>query len=177
MAHMTTPRSPGNTPIPDSARFARPTLAQYAEMILNQAGLNTLGLKSLIFRDDPGRPVGVSLRMGGGGYDYRDSSDKRQNLTCAGWLLFERHPAPEGYYLRARLFETFAGASAEFATRLVLQQAGNVTIRELERDPNSHHRGRNMYLAFEGIGPLGMCSMLVGPAATALDTATRLFWR
>lgn len=177
MPEITNGRSTGAQPLSETARFARPTLAQYAELILNQVGINNLGLKSLIFRDDPGRPVGVSLRATGGGYDYTDCGEKRQNLTSAGWLLFERHPAPETHYLRARLFETFAGASAEFATRLLLQQAGDVTIRELERDPNSHHRGRNMYLAFEGIGPLGMCSMLVGPAPTALDTATRLFWR
>lgn len=167
----------GSSHSEDVPRFSRPTLEQYAETILAEAGISNLALKNLIFRQDPGTPVGVVLRGTGGGYEFSLSDYPHANVASSGWLLFEKLPGSGADYLRARVFDTFAGACAEFATKLVIQCAGNVTIRELARDPNSTHRGRNLYIAFEGMGQGGMCSMLLAPASTGLDIATRLFWR
>lgn len=161
----------------EAPRFSRPTLEQYAETILAEAGITGLAMKNLIFRQDPGIHLDVVLRGTGGGYDFFDKGSRYENITRAGWLVFEKLPGSGADYLRARVFDTFAGACTEFATKLIMQSAGNVTIRELAKDLNSSHRGRNLYVAFEGMGQGGMCSMLLAPASTALDTATRLFLR
>lgn len=160
-----------NTADSELSRFARPSLSQYATLICEQAGLRDLSQVYRAFCGDPGQEFGVRMRTHGSGYEFERGSDLDDTLR-AGWVVFEKLP---GDALRARVFKTVEGASAEFSAKLSLQTSGAVTMREFEAKPDSH-RGRFLQVAFEGTGVAGECSMLMAPISTALDTATRLFY-
>ena len=127
---------------------------------------------NLAFRGDPGVDVPVHVRGSGAGYAFAEPEALHNDQLRGAWLVFEKLP---GDALRARAFKTIEGASAEFSTKLVLQQRGDVTIREFQTQAEDH-RGRNMQISFEGEGVHGKLGMLMAPISVALDQATRLFW-
>ena len=156
---------------PELSPFARPSLSQYATLVCQQAGLFDLSEVYRAFRGDPGQDIAVRARSHGSGYEF-EREPSRDDTLRGGWVVFEKLP---GDALRARVFRTLEGASAEFSAKLSLQASGDVTMREFETKPDSH-RGRFLHVAFEGQGAAGECCMLMAPIATALDTATRLFY-
>jgi hypothetical protein len=158
------------TPVADT-RFARPTLLQYSTMILEQAGIESLAKLSHAFLGDPGRDVPISQRQAGGGYEFTQHGTLQNERFRGAWLVFEKHSDDT---IRARAFQTLEGASAEFSTRLVLHDKGDVSMRELSGQPEQH-RGRNIQITFEGSDPGGVSAMVLAPIGVALDTASRLF--
>ena len=160
-----------HAPSVEDSRFARPTLPQYSTLILEQAGIESLAKLSYAFLGDPGRDVPISQREAGGGYEFTEHNTLQNEHFRGAWLVFEKHSDDT---IRARAFQTLEGASAEFSTRLVLHDKGDVSMRELSGQPEQH-RGRNIQITFEGSDPGGVSAMVLAPIGVALDTASRLF--
>lgn len=98
------------------------SLAACAYEIMNKAGLCSLQDTSAAVRADPGIAVAVSL----------DSKSNELQVTdvppdTRGWVVVEQFGdagQPRGW-----LFNSEAGAAAFFGTKLMLQNAGVVTVR------------------------------------------------
>jgi len=170
---ITETRPEGHAAHVEDSRFARPTLRQYSSMILEQAGIESLPKLSYAFLGDPGRDVAVSQRHNAGGFEFSDRDILHDERFRGAWLVFEKHADDT---IRARAFRTLEGASAEFSTRLALHEKGDVSMRELNAQPEQH-RGRNIQIIFEGTDAGGASAMVLAPIGVALDAASRLFSR
>jgi hypothetical protein len=79
-----------------------------------------------------------------------------------GWFLFERMPGDGQDYLRARVFNSFEGAAAEFAVKLRLHPEGDVKITESLSSPGAWQ------LSFSGEGR----QMVMAPMDAGLEAAS-----
>lgn len=170
---ITEDRLPENGPSVSDSRFARPSLRRYSTLILEQAGIDGLCALSYAFLGDPGREVSVCCRETGTGYQFTEPRAVSDECMGSGWLLFEKRSDET---IRARVFRTLAGASAEFSVRLGFHDRGDVSMRELA-EVSDGHRGRQLQVTFEGADARGTSAMVLAPLGVALDTASRLFSR
>ena len=132
-------------------------------MLLEQAGITNLETLNSAFIGDPGFDVGVRQRGFGRGLEFEDKGVTDQAIEKRSWFLFERMPGEAGQdYLRARIFNSFRGAAAEFAVKLRLHPCGDVRITESIASPGTWQ------LSFYGEGrQMVMAPMEVGLAAAA----------
>lgn len=166
-------RPPGQGPTVLDSRFARPTLRHYSRLILERAGIASLPALSYTFLGDPGRDISIHQRQPGSGYEFTEPHLLLDDRLRGAWLVFERRSDDS---IRARVFRTFEGASAEFSTRLGLHDKGDVTMRELS-GASGEQRERQLQITFEGVDATGASAMVLAPVSVALHTASRLFSR
>lgn len=125
-------------------------------MLLQQAGITDLESLNAVFIRDPGFDVGVRERAFGRGIEFEDGSTHTAARPKGSWFLFERMAGDGADYLRARVFNSFEGAAAEFAVKLRLHPEGDVKITESLSSPGAWQlsfsgAGRHMVMApFDG---------------------------
>ncbi|MEY4668775.1 MAG: hypothetical protein RL518_1474 [Pseudomonadota bacterium] len=134
----------------------------YAMMLLEQAGITNLESLNSVFLGDPGFEVGVRERAFGRGLEFEDVGVSASGRQRGTWFLFERMPGDGADYLRARVFNTFEGAAAEFAVKLRLHPDGDVKITESLSSPGAWQ------LSFSGEGR----QMVMAPLDTSRETGT-----
>ncbi len=130
-------------------------------MILQQAGITNLETLNTVFIGDPGFDVGVRERSFGRGLEF-EKTDTPNGGVGKGWFLFERMPGDGQDYLRARVFNSFEGAAAEFAVKLRLHPEGDVKITESLSSPGAWQ------LSFSGEGR----QMVMAPMDAGLEAAS-----
>jgi hypothetical protein len=135
----------------EELRFAERSPKEYAMMLLQQAGITNLEALNSVFIGDPGFDVGVRERAFGRGVEF-EASSTTNTAERKGWFLFERMPGDGQDYLRARVFNSFEGAAAEFAVKLRLHPDGDVKITESLSSPGAWQlsfsgQGRQMVMA------------------------------
>jgi hypothetical protein len=137
----------------------------YAMMLLEQAGITNLESLNSVFLGDPGSELGVRERAFGRGIEFEAHKPESPFKGKGGWFLFERMPGDGSDYLRARVFNSFEGAAAEFAVKLRLHPEGDVKITESLSTPGAWQ------LSFSGAGR----QMVMAPFDGGLEvvTATR----
>ena len=141
--------------------FAERPPKEYAMMLLQQAGITNLETLNNVFIGDPGFDVGVRERAFGRGIEFERTGSGGESQK-KGWFLFERMPGDGHDYLRARVFNSFEGAAAEFAVKLRLHPDGDVKITESLSSPGAWQ------LSFSGDGrQMVMAPMESGFQATA----------
>lgn len=142
----------GISPKPsEELRFAERSPKEYAMMLLQQAGITNLEALNSVFIGDPGFDVGVRERAFGRGVEF-EANSTTNTAERKGWFLFERMPGDGQDYLRARVFNSFEGAAAEFAVKLRLHPDGDVKITESLSSPGAWQlsfsaQGRQMVMA------------------------------
>lgn len=147
-----------------SLHFNARTPDYYAGLLLEQAGLNSLGSVRRAFIGDPGREVVVSERVLGRGFEFVNRAARLETERPGNWFLFERLPSEEGDALRAKVFGSFEGAAAEFALKLKMHVSGKMVISDVPSSPGTSQ------LAFVGEGR----SMVLAPAEVALTAAASI---
>jgi hypothetical protein len=135
----------------EELKFAERSPKEYAMMLLQQAGITNLETLNSVFIGDPGFDVGVRERAFGRGIEFEDTSGGVK-VERKGWFLFERMPGDGHDYLRARVFNSFEGAAAEFAVKLRLHPQGDVKMTESLSSPGAWQlsfsgQGRQMVMA------------------------------
>ena len=143
--------------------FTQRSPKEYATMLLEQAGITNLETLNRAFIGDPGCEVGVRFRTFGRGIEFDDATVTARAVENNSWFLFERMPGEKGEdYLRARVFNSFVGAAAEFAVKLRLHPTGDVKITESLSSPGAWQ------LSFNGNGrQMVMAPMEIGLAAAS----------
>jgi len=106
-------------------------------MLLEQAGITNLESLNTVFIGDPGFDVGVRERAFGRGIEFEQKGAATSASPKGSWFLFERMPGDGSDYLRARVFNSFEGAAAEFAVKLRLHPEGDVKITESLSSPGA----------------------------------------
>jgi hypothetical protein len=149
----------------DDLVFSHRSPKEYAMMLLEQAGITNLESLNTVFIGDPGFDVGVRERSFGRGIEFEEKGGQSTSRPSGSWFLFERLPGDGSDYLRARVFNSFEGAAAEFAVKLRLHPEGDVKITESLSTPGAWQ------LSFSGGGR----QMVMAPfeAGLAAATATR----
>jgi hypothetical protein len=145
--------------------FSKRSLDDYSSMLLETAGITDLKGLNLVFTRDPGLEVEVVERRFGRGVDFKDPSFMTDERYKGGWMLFERTPLAEGEGVRARLFNSFEGAAAEFSIKLRLQREGDVALCEVASRPGA------VQLSFQGGGR----TMIMAPVEAAHASVTKTF--
>jgi|GEM_PF-6312155 len=115
---------------------------QYGRKLLEQAGLTSLEAVKNAFVADPGTAVKVTE-----GADGLSIDDDRP-----GWIVVDSCAGDH----RGSHFQTFAGAVAQMWSVLAIHNAGTVTFSESSP-------GESRTIAFQGMGPLGMKSVVMAP--------------
>jgi hypothetical protein len=145
----------------DELKFSQRSPKEYAMMLLEQAGITNLESLNTVFIGDPGFDVAVRERSFGRGIEFADKGTSTSGSSKGGWFLFERMPGDGADYLRARVFNSFEGAAAEFAVKLRLHPDGDVKITESLSSPGAWQ------LSFSGAGR----QMVMAPFDGGLDAA------
>lgn len=100
-------------------------LAACAFEVMNRAGLHSLHDTNQAFRTDPGIPISVIATP---------SINELQIIDVApntkGWVVIEQFI--DSTPARGWLFQTQAGAAAQFGAKLVIQDEGAVTVSQSE---------------------------------------------
>ncbi len=146
----------------DEIKLSQRSPKEYAMMLLEQAGITNLESLNTVFIGDPGFDVAVRERAFGRGIEFDEKGNSRGATSKGGWFLFERMPGDGSDYLRARVFNSFEGAAAEFAVKLRLNPDGDVKITESLSTPGAWQ------LSFSGAAR----QMVMAPFEAGLDTAT-----
>jgi hypothetical protein len=141
--------------------FAERSPKEYAMMLLQQAGITNLETLNSVFIGDPGFDVRVRERSFGRGVEFENAGGAGAGEP-KGWFLFERMPGEGHDYLRARVFNSFEGAAAEFAVKLRLHPEGDVKITESLSSPGAWQ------LSFSGHGR----QMVMAPMDVGLEAAS-----
>ncbi len=152
----------GGSKSSDELKFSQRSPKEYAMMLLEQAGIANLESLNTVFIGDPGFDVGVRERAFGRGIEFENRGDGTPGGSKGSWFLFERMPGDGVDYLRARVFNSFEGAAAEFAVRLRLHPDGDVKITESLASPGAWQ------LSFSGPGR----QMVMAPFDAGLDGAS-----
>lgn len=139
--------------------FSKRSPQDYSMMLLEQAGISDLTDLNHTFIGDPGFDVRVRERTFGMGLEFEGQETHSEK---SGWLLFERMPGEGGEFLRARVFNSFAGAAAEFAVKLRLHPQGDVKVVETPSRPGAWQ------LSFSGAGR----QMVMSPFEVGLEAAS-----
>ena len=145
--------------------FSKRSLDDYSAMLLEAAGISDLRALNLAFTRDPGLDVEVVERRFGRGVDFKDPSFMTDARYQSGWMVFERTPVAEGEGMRARLFNSFEGAAAEFSIKLKLQQEGDVALSEVTSRPGA------VQLSFTGNGR----AMVMAPVEAAHESVAETY--
>jgi hypothetical protein len=145
----------------DELKFSQRSPKEYAMMLLEQAGITNLESLNTVFIGDPGFDVTVRERAFGRGIEFDDKGTSTAPTSKGSWFLFERMPGDGTDYLRARVFNSFEGAAAEFAVKLRLHPEGDVKITESLSSPGAWQ------LSFSGAGR----QMVMAPFEAGLDPA------
>ena len=145
----------------DELKFSQRSPKEYAMMLLEQAGITNLESLTTVFIGDPGFDVTVRERAFGRGIEFDDKGTSTAPTSKGTWFLFERMPGDGTDYLRARVFNSFEGAAAEFAVKLRLHPEGDVKITESLSSPGAWQ------LSFSGAGR----QMVMAPFEAGLDPA------
>jgi hypothetical protein len=152
----------GGSRASDELKFSQRCPKDYAMMLLEQAGITNLESLNSVFIGDPGFDVGVRERAFGRGIELEDEAVPSGGRSKGSWFLFERMPGDGGDYLRARVFNSFEGAAAEFAVKLRLHPEGDVKITESLSSPGAWQ------LSFSGAGR----QMVMAPCDSGLEVGT-----
>lgn len=106
--------------------------------IMNSVGLVSLSDTNKAFKSDPGQEVQVVAHPESHELQITDVTP-----DTSGWVVIEQLANGEP---RGRLYQTQVGAAAQFGAKLVLQEAGAITV---ERDSNTGFKT----IHFAGSGP------------------------
>lgn len=151
-----------------SVPFQR-TPSRYADAFLEQIGIKSLKDWYRALINDEGVPVSVIEKRLGEGISWLNSSDAKAHHAASRWLVLERLPENGTSVLRARVFGSLVGATAEFCLKLKTHDSGCVAFHEIR---GGLPRASDVYFQLEFNSPTRQ--MLLSHASVAMEAASRL---
>jgi len=131
------------------------SLAACAHQVMNMAGLLSLSDTYAAIRVDPGKSIHVAVDSDSNELHVSDvPPNTRGFVVVEGFGSQGNEPVSHAGQPRGWLFETEAGAAAFYGTKLMLQNAGVVTVRN--GDSSSGIAAHYVGAGFSGITSLTM---------------------